>query len=225
MLPPAIIFEPKKKNYSNDFGRNIRLNLNDNRVNDYGYNSFINYETDKSELGILGGRQVLNLNDEKRGFKVNNKNRLKTTNKETYVKNNYIPTKFENKGNGYTRVNYVAKPTFKEISTERLFKDGRMNGRTRVQTNSGKESLHIKHKLNKLSSEREDERVKYRTNNSQIISGKSNMGKVLDRNHDLSRLENNRMDSDIIKEQLKMNPFVLNGTVMKKNPFRENFIE
>lgn len=260
MLPPSIVCPSKKNNYLNDNTRNVRLNLNDNRVNDYGRDTFVNYITDRDEIQVLQGKQSLNVHKSDSGYylpqqdRVNTTNKdtmlysyngqlsiqnphigeyasgitdydAKTTNKQMYVDNKYIASPFKNKAAGYLNTKYNAHTTLKEQSTERLNTHYRvLGGRTRVQENAGKSNVHIKHKFNKLFTENPNNRSTFHTNNSQVIPMKVNMGGVADKNNDLSRIANTRIQqTDLISSQLNQNPFVLRGTTMYADPFLQNF--
>jgi hypothetical protein len=258
MLPPSIVCPSQKNTYLNDNTRNLRLNLNDNRVNDYGRNTYTNFMTDKAELQELEGEQSLNVHRSGFGYylpqqdlvETTNKDTMlynyngqlsiqnphigeyasgitdydaKTTNKQMYIDNKYLASPFKNKAAGYLNTKYNANTTLKQETTERLSKDYRVGGRTRVQENAGKSNMHIKNKYNKLFTENLDYRSKFHTNNSQVIPMKVNMGGVADKNNDLSRIPNQRIQqTDLISSQLNKNPFVLQGTAMYVDPFIQN---
>ena len=258
MLPPSIVVPSQRNSYTADFGRNLRLNLNERRVGDFGKNTFVNYDTERESTQQLQGQQRLNAGNSRLGVRLaqsdpvltTNKDTLlynhqgqlaiqnpklgeyasgitdydaKTTNKEMYIDNKYIAPAFKNKAAGYLNRNYKAHTTLKEQTTEKLAKNTRFGGRTRIQANSGKENLHIKTNFNKLLSENTDVRSKFHTNNPQVIPMKINMGSVADRNNDLSRIRNTRIeDSGLLVNQLAQNPFHLQGG-MQVNPFLQPF--
>lgn len=123
MLPNAIVFEPKKSTFLNDYNRNFTGNTT---VNDYGKSSIMNYFTERSNTEDKIGLHRIGVQQADLGFKTRLQDLPKITLKQTVDYSHFgnLQNKI-NTGNYLSNItDYTPKTTFKEMYVHKKYVPG-----------------------------------------------------------------------------------------------------